>query len=157
VAGRVVVGSTAGRCCCDAGTPRTRPPLCGSATSCSPPRPSSSSATRSTSSCTVWPAPTTATPWRLCVARAARAAAAVSSRAPADARPPVPPGACRGPPWVRPLTPGRLRAPLWPWPPSRGASPSRLSDGMLSWPDIYCVGELTTRQCLGETHCSAKW
>jgi len=48
---------------CDVvGTPRTVLRRCGSATSCSRRRRSSTSVTRSTSSCTAWPEPTTATP-----------------------------------------------------------------------------------------------
>jgi len=79
-----------------AGTRKTRRRRTGTAISCSRPRPSSAWAIRSTSSCTAWPAPTTATPWRRCVAPAAPRAAAFSR--PSAAGPPlVPSDASLGP------------------------------------------------------------
>jgi len=99
---------------CDvADTPRILPRHTGSAISCSPRRRYSTSATRSTSSSTAWPVLTTATQWRPCVIRAARAAVA-SSRPPVAVLLPAPPDVCPDQRWVHRRTPGPPPVRLFP-------------------------------------------
>jgi len=105
-------------------TPRTLRRRTGSATSCSRPRRYSTWAIRSTSSCTAWPAPITATPWRRSAIPAVPAA--VAFRPPVVAPPRAPSDDSRGQRWDLPRTRGPPPARLLRSNPAR--SPCRPSD-----------------------------